>query len=150
MENERNEILINLKDNIFNLEYAEQNITNNNKYKKWKESMLKIYGNDAKLFRCIQDKILFFTTYDDCNNYPAFKCKCPKCNQIICHFCSSIDRFNLICCYKRMLYKLLFHDGLSFIKKVDEYQDIQLISDDLYIFNINSWTKSMCNQLYLC
>ena len=149
MENERNENIINLKDNIFSLEYSEQNITNNKKYKKWEESKLKIYGNDAKLFRCIQDNILFFTTYDDCINYPAYKCICPKCGKIICHFCSSIDILNMACCYKRMIYKLLFHDGLSFIKKVDRNEDIQLISNDYSILLILIPGINLCATNYI-
>ena len=149
MENERNENTINLKDNIFNLEYSEQNISNNKKYKKWEESMLKIYGNDAKLFKCIQDKILFFTTYDDCINYPAYKCKCPKCGNIICHFCSSIDTLNVICCYKRLIYNILFHNGLSFIKKVDRNEDIQLISNDYTILLILIPGLNLCATNYI-
>ena len=149
MENERNENIINLKDNIFSLEYSEQNITNNKKYKKWEESKLKIYGNDAKLFRCIQDNILFFTTYEDCINYPAYKCKCPKCGKIICHFCSSIDILNMVCCYKREIYKLLFHDGLSFIKKVDRNEDIQLISNDYSILLILIPGINLCATIYI-
>ena len=142
MENEGIQNIINLnesfeQDNIFNLDYAEQNPINNIKYKIWKESMIKIYGNDAKLFRCIQDQILFYISYDDCVDEPSFKCKCPVCGNIICLFCSGIDALNVICCYKRLIYNMWFHDGLSFIKKVDKNKEIQLISNDysaLFIF----------------
>ena len=136
MENEGNEKTINLNEkfeqnNIFYLDYGEQKVINNKKYQIWNESMLQKYGNDAKLFRCIQDKILFYVSYADCIDDPSFKCKCPICGNIICHFCSGIDTLNVICCYKRLIYNSLFHDGFVFIKKVDKNKDIQLLSNDL-------------------
>ena len=136
MENEGYENIINLNEpfaqnNIFNLDYGEQNVINNKKYQIWNESMINIYGKDAKFFRCIQDKILFYVSYDDCIDEPSFKCKCPICGNTICLFCSGIDTLNVICCYKRLIYNSLFHDGFVFIKKVDKDKDIQLLSNDL-------------------
>ena len=136
MENEGNENIINLnqtfeQDNIFILDYSEQDPSNKKIYQIWNESMLKKYGNDAKLFRCIQDKILFYVSYDDCIDDPSFKCDCPICGNKICLFCSGNDTLNVICCYKRLIYNSLFHDGFLFIKKVDKNKDIQLLSNDL-------------------
>ena len=138
MENEGNENIINLNEkfeqnNIFNLDYAEQNINNNNKYKLWKESILKIYGNDAKLFRCTQDKIIFYSSYDKIFDDSIYLCRCPICKKKICYFCSSIGILKDICCYKRSIYYLYFKKGLSFIKKVNKYEDMHLLSQDYTI-----------------
>ena len=43
--------------NYFNLDYENQKVDNNKDYEKWKDSMIIFYGNDAKLFRCLKDKI---------------------------------------------------------------------------------------------
>ena len=138
MENEGNENIINLNEkfeqnNIFNLDYAEQYINNNNKYKLWKESILKIYGNDAKLFRCTQDKIIFYSSYDKIVDDSIYLCRCPICKKKICYFCSSIGILKDICCYKRSIYYLYFKKGLSFIKKVNKDEDKHLISQDYTI-----------------
>jgi len=138
MENERIEKINNLNEtfeqnNIFKLDYAEQNIIKNNKYKLWKESILKKYGNNVKLFRCIQDKILFYASYDENVDDSIYHCRCPICKKAICYFCSSIDILKDMCCYKRSIYDLYFKKGLSFIEKVDKYEDIQHISQDYTI-----------------
>jgi len=106
MENERIEKINNLNEtfeqnNLFKLDYAEQNIIKNNKYKLWKESILKKYGNNVKLFRCIQDKILFYASYDENVDDSIYHCRCPICKKAICYFCSSIDILKDMCCYKR-------------------------------------------------
>ena len=138
MENEGNENIINLNEEfeqniIFNLDYPEQNITNNKKYKLWKESILKIYGDDAKLFRCINDKIIFYSSNDNNIEDSIYLCKCPICKKIICYFCSRIDILNNMCCYKRSIYDLYFKNGFSFIKKVKKYEDMHYISEDYTI-----------------
>ena len=48
-----------------------------------------------------------------------------------------------------MIYKLLFHDGLSFIKKVDRNEDIQLISNDYSILLILIPGINLCATNYI-
>jgi len=78
------------------------------KFKLWKELMLKKYGKDAKLFRCIQDKILFYSSYDENINDSIYLHRCPICKKSICHFCSIIVTFDDdMCCYKRSTISLV-------------------------------------------
>ena len=113
MENEINIKDINLYENIenekiFKIDYDEQNLNNNIEYQKWKKSMIKYYGKNAKLFRCLNDKILFFNTYNKNINFSSCFIKCPICKDYICHFCSysSNNEFNK-CCLKREIVTLL-------------------------------------------
>ncbi len=51
---------------VFKLDYIEQNVNDNFKYQKWKEIKSKEFGNNSKQFKCNKDKILFYSTYNDC------------------------------------------------------------------------------------
>ena len=104
-------------EKIFNLDYENQKLENNKEYEKWKKSMIKYYGNDANLFRCLEDKILFFN--ENNRNSDCF-IKCPICNKYICCYCpySTSSRYfgddQIKCCLKSALVSL-------FINKVPKY-----------------------------
>ena len=121
---------------IFTYDYANQNLDNNIKFQEWKNSMIKKYGNDAKLFRCEKDKILFYSSYKDCISLPCYRNECPKCRTYICYFCSySNNNIKTRCCFKKAISEQLFYWGLKFIKLVDK-QDVELkkISNNYTIF----------------
>ena len=111
-------------NNIFKLEYKGQLLKNNARYQTWKQSMIKKYGENPKQFKCLEDNILFYTNYENYWSFPSYKSKCPICKNQICYFCSnSKTNFPIdyvICCLKRKIYKLLFYDGLQYIKKIDD------------------------------
>ena len=126
MENENNykEININLKndlyfDYIYNLDYAGQNLDNNKGFENWKKTILNKFGNDVKLFRCNEDKILFYTKYEQYISYPGYFVKCPICKKYICYFCcySSHQITYIRCCLKRSISIMLFIDGNKYINK---------------------------------
>ena len=103
--------------NTFSLQYPDQKLKNNPSYEKWRQLMLKKYGNDAKEFKCIKDNILFYTSKNDYEEYPYYKSICPKCEEDICYFCSKViidlDIYN--CCFKRAMKCLLYKDGFIYI-----------------------------------
>lgn len=126
--------------NVFKFDYSEQKFDNNLEYQKWSSAMLKKYGPYAKKFKCLKDKIYFYTSYDDCRSEPSYKGECPICKRQICYFCSN-SNFNerdiVICCLSRRISKLLFYDGLRYIKKLNKYEiDIPNLSDH-YLFLIS-------------
>ena len=136
MENEKNDIALIDQDNDYNdisnkiyfkLEYHGQKINDKNiEFLKWKKSMLKIYGENAKLFKCLKDDILFYSTIKDCKSYPFYRHTCPKCKEHICFYCSKIvyesDYYNDkgICCLKRRLKYLFLHDGYIYINPISK------------------------------
>ena len=126
--------------NAFKLDYLNQDFNNNIEYQKWKKLMLKKYGRYAKQFKCLKDKIIFYTSYDDCRSDPSYKGECPICKQQICYFCSNSnvnENDIVICCLRRRINKLLFYDGLRYIKKLNKYDiDKQHLSDH-YLFLIS-------------
>ena len=75
------------KENIFIHDYFNQKIQNNNKFKIWENLMLKKYGNNARLFKCIVDKIYFYISNEDCMEYPYYSSHFPICNNVICYYC---------------------------------------------------------------
>ena len=111
MENEHN--LINnfdfIEDNIFKAEYENQKIHKIKAFKNWQNSYLKKYGKNVTLFHCINDKIYFYISNSKCKEYPYYRVRCPKCNNYICYFCSSINSNEYYdCCMKRLIYSC-FH-----------------------------------------
>ena len=100
MENEKNDIALINKDNNYNsisnelyfkLEFHDQKINDKtSEFLKWKKTMIKIYGENAKLFKCIKDDIFFYSTDKDCKSYPFYRHKCPICKVQICLYCSQI------------------------------------------------------------
>ena len=124
MENDNEERIYeedisNRKDNVFSTEYKGQNLKNNQNYKNWKNSMFKKYGNDAKLFHCHKDNILFYVSNKECMDYPYYATRCPKCNYFVCYFCPFMeDREHAgygKCCLKRRLYYSFYQDSQIFI-----------------------------------
>jgi len=115
---------INLSDNsesprIFQISYAGERLNNNPKFQKWKTEMFKIYGDDAKFFKCLIDNIIFSTPFDEYKNFPFYLCNCPICQTPTCYFCSKYceDSYrNGNCCFKRRIRCMLFQDGVKFIK----------------------------------
>ena len=103
---------------IFKLEYLEQNVNDNFEYQKWKKIMLIKFGNNSKQFKCIKDKILFYSTYDECINDPYYRCKCPICNNYICYFCLCYSKnIYISCCIKNSIFKSFFNSGPKAIKQ---------------------------------
>ena len=94
MENESNIIdtineTIQINDNkIFKFDYENQQLESNLNYIKWKDSNIKEYGNNAKLFKCKKCKIFFYSKYEDIIKKPYYLAPCLICKQYICYFCS--------------------------------------------------------------
>ena len=116
MENEGNskDLSLNENSNIFKLEYEYQRIEENIKYQNWKQSMIKMYGKNIKIFECKNDQILF-CIYEDIQNY--FQ-SCPICKKHICYFCSytSSEASDISCCLTRTINTALFISGPSYIE----------------------------------
>lgn len=120
MEIDIEEDIISQNENIFKLEYANQNIDHNINALKWKKLMLKKYNNNKnlKLFKCQNDNILFYDNYYE-NHYLGF---CPICQKYICYFClfpNKQHELNIICCLRRLIYICLFINGPKYIKRND-------------------------------
>ena len=116
-------------ENIFKIDYDNQNLDNNIEYKNWKNIMKKKFGKNGKLFKCIKDKILFYDNYENYKNLSVYKTRCPKCDKYICHFCSySEKKSNELCCLKGAIMKSFFDYGLQYINEKNGH--IKKISDD--------------------
>jgi len=103
-------------ENIFYLDYDAQRMDDNIEYKNWKESMLKYYGRDAKLFRCLNDKILFYIKYNDNSLLYGSFIRCPICKQLICYYCSYYNKHeysDIYCCLKSSIVSH-FYKGLKY------------------------------------
>ena len=127
MENESklNQNIIN-KENKFEIEYFGQNLNKNESFIQWQTEMKKIYGRDAKLFKCKKDKIFYYGSSNDCKKIPFYKIKCPICKNTNCYFCSNHINDELDhgkCCLIRRIYCLFFQDGYEFINKVYNEND---------------------------
>ena len=126
MENDQHNIELNentssLGTNIFKPEYEEQKLNNHNiAFLKWKKSMIKIYGEKSMLFKCLNDKIYFYTSYEECKRYPIYQSKCPECGNPICYYCSryEVDIFgeNGSCCLKRKIKCMFNQECYRYIK----------------------------------
>ena len=86
MENDVDDIIIedNKKANIFQIEFSDQNLTDNIKFRNWKKDMFNLYGNEAIFINCQMDNIVFCAKREN-NETNHFKC--PKCELYICSFC---------------------------------------------------------------
>ena len=115
MENEND--LIRFEENIFRLDYSEQNINSNLDFIKWKKSMLESYGNDAKLFHCLEDKIYYYVSKKDF----YYKEACPICKNSICYFCKSNGHHEGCCCIRYKLYSMIYEDSKIFIEHPENY-----------------------------
>ena len=142
MENDL-ELNINEKQNekssdIFKLEHSNQKLKNNIHFIKWRNDMLKKYGNDAKLFKCIDCNNYFYVSNDKCKTIPLYLSECPSCHLSICYFCSC-PTYNKYdhgrCCIKRRIYCMLFQDGFTFISlKEDDWEEDYKSIFKLFLF----------------
>lgn len=106
-------------NDCFKMDYANQMLNNNVEFIKWKNSMKKKYGNDAKMFKCSKDNLLFYNSYNDCKNN-FYRINCPLCKRKICYFCSRFNgnlKFIGNCCLKRGIYCKFFYHGKVYISK---------------------------------
>ena len=128
MENEQNDKITEFDtdlDNGFKIDYKNQILKNNAQFINWKKSMIKKYGNDARLFKCSQDNLLFFTSNNECKNN-FFGINCPSCKRKICYFCSRFSQNEMFignCCLKRGIYYVIFDYGKSYFSKYNDGLD---------------------------
>ena len=117
MENDKNEKFNNFDSEFaFILDYKEQNLNNNIGYKNWETSMIKKFGNNARLFKCSKDNLLFYTSNQECKEFPFYVSTCPYCKREICYFCSRFSQdeaFSGNCCLKRGIYYAIFESGCN-------------------------------------
>ena len=126
-------------ENIFQLDYLNQNLSGNNEFIKWKNLNIKKYGNNYRLFKCSMDKLLFMTTNSNCKSYPFYQCICPKCNNPICYFCSRFGKdsfYSGSCCLRRRIYCMIFEDGLKLIKPLNTADYLPKFEDCFQVFII--------------
>ena len=94
MENDENEMsvegsIFRKNNNTFSPDYFGQNVKNSTSFKKWKNSMLQIYGNNAVLIYCPEDDLYFYSS--DKEKTKSLYCfQCPKCKKNFCYYCSSV------------------------------------------------------------
>ena len=140
MENEKENYLIEsiLPDNAFKEEYASQNLSENREFRNWKNKMIQKYGKNAKLFECLKDNIIFYTSNEDFKSYPYYKSKCPCCKQFICYYCHSIWQDNIYgngsCCLSRKINYMIFKDSLQLIDPYDKKIDCSKICKNKYLY----------------
>ena len=114
--NNKNDLIELNNKMIFKSDYKGCKITQNIKFLKWKELMLKKYGEKSNYFYCKTDDIYFWVDYDTIKRYIYFV-SCPICKYRTCLFCSSKkDHKYKVCCLKRKIYSLLFVGGPSYLK----------------------------------
>ena len=156
MENENNQINCNLNEKIeinenkiFNLDYENQNLDNNINYLKWKDSIIKEYGNKTKLFKCKKCKILFYSTNEEIIKTSYYTNTCPKCKKHICYFCFNYSENKyLYCCKRRVINILFFISGPNYIKDNDKI-DCDNILFLIPIINIIGLSFCANNILFL-
>lgn len=116
MENENiNNSLINIQNScinendIFNLDYENQQIENNISFIKWKNLMNNKYKGTKNLYKCPCKKHYFYAEIID------YSILCPSCNEKICPFCYNPieNSWFAKCCSKRKLYSM-HYQGLIF------------------------------------
>ena len=119
---ELNEYNSSLNTNIFKPEYEGQELNNNLIFLNWKKSMIKIYGEKAMLFKCLKDKIYFYTFYEECIRYPVYQSICPQCGKQICYFCfrneKDVFEENGTCCLQRRIKCMFNQECYRYIKPI--------------------------------
>ena len=115
-------------ENKFLIDYEGQKIEKSESFIKWQIEMKKIYGNDAKLFKCNIDNAYFYASSNECKKIPLYKAKCPTCKYTICYYCSRHvnDRNDKgRCCIYRRIYCIFFQDGFYFKRRhvFDNYRN---------------------------
>ena len=122
----------------FKQEYEGQKIKDNINFKKFKTSILKKYGQKAKIFYCKKDKIYFY--YND-SNYP-YKGFCPICKKNICYFCSEID-WDESCCLKKRIYYLLTIEALIFFDTYPKHRNKVFKFNNFLLFALIPYLNSI-------
>lgn len=140
MENEtnRNELNVletseNNYNNIFKIDYPNQNLDNNKEYQQWYQSMIKIHGNNAYIIKCNLDNLYFCINNKECLKEPCFKGKCPICGKYICIFClNHKNRYPWHhCCLKRGI-KKSYNQGCLYAKKYSDKTLCELCENLIY------------------
>jgi len=129
-------------ENIYKLDYINQDLKGNIEYQNWKNTYIKKYGNSYRLFKCSIDKILFITSSENDEYYLFYQSICPQCKNAICYFCSRYDRdshFTGYCCLKRRIRIMLFKESLKYIKPVNNKDYIKDYEEDFKIFIIPAY-----------
>ena len=96
--------------NVFKLDYAQQNIINNKQFENWKSEIKTQYDESIRLYKCNKDNIYFYAKIH--NSLDEYLAKCPECNEYICCFCSRVIKEKYLyytfidkyCCLKRLIY----------------------------------------------
>lgn len=110
------------KDNIFELDFANQNIENNTNYKKWEKNIKNKYGKNIRILRCLKDKIFFCSRNEDDKDNDPLTAKCPLCQDLICFYCSRYSLYEMFignCCLRRGIYYLFFYKSCQDYLKYD-------------------------------
>jgi len=127
MENENNLIDNQGTQDFFKFEFKEQNSNNNVNFKRWKNLMLKKFGNNAKLFKCPRDEIVFYSSDYDCKNVHIYIAKCPICNYFVCYYCQYFledgKYESARCCVKRRIQYMFHRHIYTFIHPKIDYRD---------------------------
>jgi len=140
-------------NNIFHLDYKGQLLKSHIKYENWKNKMFEIYGDDAKLYKCIYDNIYFYGSNKEFYEFPFCKSRCTLCYKKICYFCSRNTEDNKDfgnCCIKRKFYYIILHDInndnfekdfyfyllIFFVPMITLFLFIGVISENFYYFLI--------------
>ena len=146
MENDKNylnneENLIN--EDVYKIEFSDQNLDNNIRFQNWKKDMLNLYGNKLILVKCYKDNIIFCAKRKELQTY---KFKCPKCNIFICSFCLKYFSTDYKDCCIRGRFKTIPYDGPEYGKDVFkmsiEYLLLIPFISFLYIIG------GICNSLF--
>ena len=115
-----------IAEDFFKPDYKGQSLNSNKKFCIWKNKMIKIYGSDAKLYRCKNDDIYFYAP-KKIDNYFIYESKCTSCNRQICYFCSR-SRGNRgndgDCCVKGKICSMILDDGFKIISEEKEEENI--------------------------
>ena len=131
-DNNNNEYINEYNETVFELEYENQPIKNNIKYKNWEKKMKDKNGNNIRFLRCSKDNIIFCVNKNEKTDDPC-TAKCPFCKHLICFYCSRYSLFEMFvgnCCLKRGIYYLFFVNPFeSYLKSGSpEIPDSKLIS----------------------
>ena len=122
----------NYSENIFKLDYKGQSLKSNLIFDSWKNKMLLKYGRDAKLFKCKEENLYFYTSYQEYKEF--YIGKCPSCDEPKCYFCfngSSDD-----CCVIKITYYTFFFDAKKFIKQINYNYCIEFLKFLIPIYSI--------------
>ena len=97
------------ENDIFTLDYENQEIKNSISFIKWKNSMNNKYKGTKNLYKCPFKKHYFYAEIID------YSVLCPSCNEKICPFCHNPieNSWYAKCCSKRKLY-IMHYQGLNF------------------------------------